>query len=112
MAHTVFMVGHAKPPKGMSAADVYSTLSLALIVEVRHGVILEASCSLVTDAGRHFVAQLLVGESLVDDPDAVERAIAASYWGAAQAALQAAWKDVVYQFRQYQSRHHMPVSSE
>ncbi|NMP23319.1 DUF3870 domain-containing protein [Sulfobacillus harzensis] len=112
MAKTVFIVGHAKPPKGMSAADVFSTLSLALVVEVRHGVILEASCSLITEAGRNFISRLLVGESLLDDPDAVERAIAAGYLGAAQAAIQAAWKDVVYQFRQYKTRHIEPVSSE
>lgn len=112
MAKTVFIVGHAKPPKGMTAADVYTTLSLALVVEVRHGVILEASCSLVTEAGRNFVSRLLVGESLLDNPGAVEQTIASGYLGAAQAAIQAAWKDVVYQFRQYHSRHGEPVSSE
>lgn len=112
VAQTVFIVGHAKPPKGMSAADVYSTLSLALVVEVRHGVILEASCSLVTEAGRNFMSRLLVGESLMDGPESVERAIASGYLGSAQAAILAAWKDVVYQFRQYKNRTQNPVSSE
>ncbi len=108
MARTVFIVGHAKPPRGLSAADVYSTLSLALVVEVSHGVILEASCSLITDAGRNFMSRLLVGESLVDHPETVEASIAATYLGGAQAAIQAAWKDAVYQFKQYRSTH--PVS--
>ena len=110
MAKTVFIVGHAKPPKGMSAADTYSTLSLALIVEVRHGIILEASCSLITQAGRNFMSRLLVGEGLLDNPDAVEASIREGYLGAAQAAVQAAWKDVVYQFKQYYARNNPPIS--
>ena len=110
MAKTVFIVGHAKPPKGMTAADMYSTLSLALIVEVRHAVILEASCSLVTEAGRNFMSRLLVGESLLDEPDTIEARIRERYLGTAQAAVQAAWKDVVYQFRQYHTRSTHPVS--
>ena len=110
MPKTVFIVGHAKPPKGMTAADMYSTLSLALIVEVRHGVILEASCSLITEAGRNYVSRLLVGESLLDEPEAVEASIRAGYLGTAQAAVQAAWKDVVYQFKQYHARVAHPVS--
>lgn len=112
MAQIVFVVGHSKPPKGMSATDVYSTLSLALIVERRHGVILEASCSLITEAGRHFISQQLVGESLLDYPDKVEQRIADGYLGAAQAAIQAAWKDAVYQFQQAQNRQIRPVSSD
>jgi|BEDMetMinimDraft_2_1075160.scaffolds.fasta_scaffold14681_2 hypothetical protein len=99
----LFVVGHAKPPKGLSAADVYSTLSLALVVENRHGVILEASCSLVTEAGKNFVRELLVGRSLVDDRQAVLDLLRAQYHGAASAAIQAAWKDAVRQFEQIQA---------
>ncbi|MCL8209207.1 MAG: DUF3870 domain-containing protein [Actinomycetia bacterium] len=93
------IIGHAKPPKGMSAADVYSTLSLAMIVEARYGVVLEASGSLVTESARDFIRELLVGESLADDPEPVLNAIRRRYFGAASAALQAAWKDAVAQFQ-------------
>jgi hypothetical protein len=110
VAKTIFVVGHAKAPKTMSATDVYSTLSVAMIVEERHGVILEASCSLITESGRNFISRILVGESLLDTSAIVETAIAERYHGAAQAAIQAAWKDAVFQFRQHKENSTYPVS--
>lgn len=100
----IFIVGHSKPPKGLSTTDVYSTMSLALCVERRHGVILDADCSLVTETGRKFVRQLLVGESLVDCAEEVIRLVGERYHGGAAAALQAAWKDAVHQFAQINAR--------
>lgn len=85
MAQTALLVEHAKPPRGMTAADLYSTLSLAFIVELRHGVILEAGGSLITEAAKAYIRQLFVGERLLDGGAGVVAAIEAGYGGAAPA---------------------------
>ncbi|WP_047152518.1 DUF3870 domain-containing protein [Aneurinibacillus tyrosinisolvens] len=95
---TYFIAGHAKLPQGMAARSVFDTLTITVEADVKYHVILEASCTLATEHGRHFFGQLLRGCSLQDGVEEMTERILQNYQGKAQNALIAALRDVHSQF--------------
>ncbi len=60
------MAGHSRLPKGMAVRSMYETLTITIEADHKYHVIIEASCTLATEHGRGFVAQILRGHSLRD----------------------------------------------
>ena len=100
---TVFIAGHARLPQGMAAKSVFETLTITAEVDVKYGVILEASCTLATEHGRAFIGRLLKGISLNDGVHEAIEAIQVYYRGKATNALIAALKDLDIHFQQIKS---------
>ncbi|WP_085523803.1 DUF3870 domain-containing protein [Tuberibacillus sp. Marseille-P3662] len=98
MGQTLMLAGHAKLPKGMAARDVYETLTVTAEVDSQYGVILEASCTLLTSHAHNYFNQLLKGLSLKEGLEPVIDMIASSYHGKAKEALIAACKDMYYYY--------------
>ncbi|MEH7336171.1 DUF3870 domain-containing protein [Neobacillus drentensis] len=97
---TIFIAGHARLPQGMAAKSVFDTLTITAEVDIKYGVILEASCTLATEHGRDFIGRLLRGISLKDGvEDAIEE-IETYYRGKATNAIVAALKDLGLHFHQ------------
>ena len=90
---THLVVGHSKLPQGSTAVSVSPTLALSLLVDGRHGVILAAECTLVTELARSTVERLLVGQSLADDLDGTVQVLSNAYHGLALPAVIAALRD-------------------
>lgn len=90
---TQLVVGHSKLPQGSTAVSVSPTLALTLLVDGRHGVILAAECTLVTELARSTVRSLLVGQCLTDGLDAAVQELTSSYHGMALSAVVAALRD-------------------
>lgn len=103
---TVFIAGHARLPQGMAAKNVYETLTITAEVDVKYGVILEASCTLATGHGREFIGRILRGTSLKANVDDAIVEIQTYYHGKATNALIAALKDLGQQFTQVQAEVH------
>lgn len=82
----IFISGYTKLPKGTTAYELYGGLIIALIVEKDSGAITEFECSLVTDVAKHFLENIVVGESLKNFPK-IERDIDRLYFGAAKKAV-------------------------
>ncbi|MBZ5749944.1 MULTISPECIES: DUF3870 domain-containing protein [Metabacillus] len=97
---TIFIAGHARLPQGMAAKSVFETLTITAEVDVKYGVILEASATLATEHGREFIERLLKGTSLIDGIDDAIDAIQTYYRGKATNALTAALKDLHLHFQQ------------
>ncbi|OPL08597.1 MAG: hypothetical protein AVO33_10250 [delta proteobacterium ML8_F1] len=87
----VFISGYAKLPGGISAADIYTSVGIGVLVSRSTGEILEADCTLVTDVGRKFIKSILVGKNLRDFV-AIEEDINDNYFGPARKALVSATK--------------------
>lgn len=100
---TIFIAGHARLPQGMAAKSVFETLTITAEVDVKYGVVLEASCTLATEHGRKFIGRLLKGISLSDGVDEAIEAIQKYYRGKATNALIAALKDLDLHFQQTKS---------
>lgn len=98
--NTLFIAGHARLPQGMAAKSVFDSLTITVEVDMKYGVILDASCTLATEHGRSFVRNLLRGNSLCDGIDTPLQLIQAHYRGKATNALVAALKDLYNQFEQ------------
>lgn len=96
----MFIAGHARLPQGMAAKSVFDTLTITAEVDLKYGVILEASCTLATEHGKHFINQLLRGISLNDGIEKPIELIQFYYRGKATNALVAALKDLDLHFHQ------------
>ncbi|MDQ0218844.1 DUF3870 domain-containing protein [Peribacillus cavernae] len=98
--NTLFIAGHARLPQGMAAKSVFDSLTITVEVDLKYGVILDASCTLATDHGRNFVRNLLRGNCLQDGIDTPLNLIQTYYRGKATNALVAALKDLYIQYEQ------------
>lgn len=82
----ILITGYAKLPQGLPASDLYTTIALGLVVDRETGEILDVDCSLVTQIARDFVRQLILHKNL-NEPDDLEEAFNARYFGSARKAL-------------------------
>lgn len=97
---TMFIAGHARLPQGMAAKNVFDSLTITAEIDTKYGVILEASCTLVTDQGRNFIAELLKGFSLSEGTEEITAHIQNYYKGKASKTLIAALKDLEQHYKQ------------
>lgn len=97
---TMFIAGHARLPQGMAAQNVFDTLTITAEVDINYGVIIEASCTLVTDQGRNFIGELLKGFSLNEGVAEATANIQNYYKGKASKTLVAALKDLEQHYQQ------------
>ncbi len=94
MERTIFVAGHASLPQGMAAKGIYGTLAIVVEVDKRYGVIVQASCTLVTQQAQEYIRSILVGYCLRDGVEELIKEVKERYHGAAQNALIAALKDL------------------
>lgn len=106
---TIFIAGHARLPQGMAAKSVFETLTITAEVDVKYGVILEASCTLATEHGREFIGRILRGTSLKDGVEDAIKEIQTYYRGKATNALIAALKDLNLHFHQIKNEEKQKV---
>jgi hypothetical protein len=103
MVHnTYFVAGHARLPQGIAAKSIFDTLTITAEIDMKYGVILEASCTLATEHGKNFVGRLLRGCSLKDGVAEPLDLLLTHYRGKAANALAAALKDLHAQYEQIQ----------
>lgn len=95
---TFFYAGHARLPQGMAAQNMFKSLSIAVEIEPKYAVIIEASCTLATEHGMAFVRDLLRGHSLQDGIEELVGVVQQRYNGRACNALIAALKDLHLQY--------------
>ncbi|WP_283134355.1 DUF3870 domain-containing protein [Rhizohabitans arisaemae] len=96
----VVVSGYAKMPAGTAARALYETLTLGVLVDLRTHTIVKASSTLVTDVGREWVEEHLVGRRLLEEPAEFLRDVKRDYWGASSGALTQAYRDLVRRYRE------------
>ncbi len=99
-AKTMFIAGHARLPQGMAAKNIFDSLSITAEVDIKYGVIIEASCTLATEQGRDFIGELLKGFSLKEGVGEASEYIQNHYKGKASKTLVAALKDLEQHYQQ------------
>lgn len=83
----------------MAAKSIYETLTITAEIDKKYGVMIEVNCTLATDHGRQYIANLLRGHSLRDGIDEPLEELKNGYFGKAGNALASALKDL---YKQYQ----------
>lgn len=85
--------GYARLPHTTTAAQVYQTVAVVLLVDKTTDIVEEASVTLLTPVARGFVERLLVGSNLLADQDRIVDELHVNYAGGAQKAVKQAYKD-------------------
>ncbi|MCT4604610.1 MAG: DUF3870 domain-containing protein [Marinisporobacter sp.] len=99
LPNKVFISGYAKLPKGITATELYSVISVGLLVNRYTGEILDAEASLVTTVAKNFFKNNLVGEN-INHVDEIEKIFKESYYGSARKAIISALRTCHEKFRQ------------
>ena len=98
---TLFFTGYAKLPAGITATEMFRVVGIGLEVEARTGEIIAADCTLVTEVGRRFFANLVEGRRLDEDFAILVNEVERRYYGNAQKAIITALKIAREKFRAY-----------
>jgi hypothetical protein len=104
MAKTIIVAGHAKLPQGMAASKLFEVLAVTVEFEPKYGVIINSSSTLASTHTQEYIANILIGHSLLDGIEPVIDEISEGYHGKAQQAIIAAIKDLYTQFLMLQDR--------
>jgi hypothetical protein len=103
MPRTVFLAGHGRLPQSTAAQSQYENVVITVEIDPKYSVVVRASCNLVTDLARDFLANLFVGYSLRDGIEPLIEEVKRCYQGKAQNALIAALKDLGRTYEAWQS---------
>ena len=106
--NAILLSGYAKPPANITAEAVYSTLVVAVLVDRRSGIILEAEASVVTELSKTFISDLLVGYNLNDGPEPLISLFEEFYFGSTKRALETALRMIFQRFQEYQATQEKP----
>jgi len=83
---TYLFSGYARLPHDVSRQPASMRVAVVLEVDER-GIVVDASCTLVTDLARDFFARLVRGRSVLAERQQIEAAVRDRYRGHSQGAL-------------------------
>lgn len=95
----ILLTGYARLPKGITAAELYKTVGIAVLVDRKTGIILDIECSLATDLAKEFVSRLAKGHNLKEFQK-IEKEFDKHYYGSAKKAIITAIKSCCDQYNQ------------
>jgi phage gp29-like protein len=85
-------------PQGMAAKGLYDHLAIVAEIDRKHGVIVNAQCTLITNLANNAINNVLKGYCLQDGIDPLISEVIDFYHGAARNAIIASLKDL---YREY-----------
>jgi len=96
----LYVCGNSRCPDNSALGGVYQNFAVELVINVNNGIILDASCILITDLGKKFVKSLLVGRNFIDEFDNIVDDIDTYYQGLPQKALISALRVALNKYKQ------------
>ena len=91
--NTILVVGQAKPSKEDAIYNLHGEFYISLVLDRENGKILDMDCNTILEVTKNFVATLLIGRSLRDDVQMLEKEIKERYFALTQKPLIACIKD-------------------
>jgi hypothetical protein len=91
LENEILLTGYARLPKGITATEIYGSVAVGILADIKTGEIIDIECSLVTDLARNFVRSIVKGHNLLEF-DKIEAVFAKRYYGSAEKALVTAIK--------------------
>ncbi len=90
---TILVVGQAKPSKDDAIYNLHGEFYISLVLDRESGEILDMDCNTILEVTKNFVASMLIGKSIRDDVQALEKEIRERYFALTQKPLIACLKD-------------------
>lgn len=97
----VFFIAYAKFPEGLAATTMYNQLSLGVVVDVTTNIIVDTSCTLVTEMAQNRVKSYLVGRNLWTDLSVIVEDITFCHQGSACKSIIKALRDIHRKYGQF-----------
>ena len=91
--NTILVVGQAKPSREDAIYNLHGEFYISLVLDRENGKILDMDCNTILEVTKNFVATLLIGRSLRDDVQMLEKEIKERYFALTQKPLIACIKD-------------------
>lgn len=98
--HVLFS-GYAKLPAGITASELYKTIAITVLVDIKTGLIIEADCTLATHLASNHIARIINGYNLNDGPEPLCQVIDRIYQGNAKKAIATAIRIIHDKYRNY-----------
>ena len=98
MGREVVVSGYAKMPEGTGARAVYETLTISVAVDRETHVVQRADSTLITEIGRTWINENLVGVDLFEDPSPFLDAVERDFWGQSKSALAQGFRDLARRY--------------
>ena len=104
----VYVTGNARCPEKSTIGSVYEIFAVELIINLETDVIVDASCTLVTELGRQFVRNLLVERNIVKEINNIINDVNQYYQAVPQKTLVSALKDALNKYKLYKKSKFAP----
>ena len=65
--NTVYFISYAKLPSDIPTANMHKVVGVGLIIDRDTGIIVDSSCTLITEEAKNFLKQVLVNHNLHRD---------------------------------------------
>ena len=96
--NTILVVGQAKPSREDAIYNLHGEFYISLVLDRETGKILDMDCNTILEVTKNFVASMLIGRSLRDDVQVLEKEIKERYFALTQKPLIACIKDAHNRF--------------
>lgn len=92
--NTVYFISYAQLPENISAKKVVGTIGLGIIVDFYTDVVVDTSCTLITEEARLFLKSIIVGYDLSKGIDELLEEIKFRFNGQSQKSVCVVLRDV------------------
>lgn len=92
---TILLSGSAKLPANIIRTSTEQVIGVAVVVDLKTSLVIDAECSLVLEITRNFLKDIIIGINLEKDFDSLISRIEKRYQGSASKAIMTALK-VIY----------------
>lgn len=92
--NTVYFISYAQLPENISAKKVVGTIGLGIVVDFYTDIIVDTSCTLITEEARVFLNAIIVGYNISKDIDDLIEEVRFRFNGQSQKSVCVVLRDV------------------
>lgn len=92
--NTVYFISYAQLPENISAKKVVGTIGLGIVVDFYTDIVVDTSCTLITEEARAFLKSIIVGYDLSKGIDELLEEIKFRFNGQSQKSVCVVLRDV------------------
>jgi hypothetical protein len=101
--NTLYIVGNSKSQMNNPITQVYGQFFIGFIIENESGKIIDVECNSIISLTNNILKDILIGENLTTDYDAIKNRITRRYLGSSQKAILVAFKDAQKKYLDFKS---------
>lgn len=92
--NTVYFISYAQLPENISAKKVVGTIGLGIVVDFYTDIIVDTSCTLITEEAREFLKSIIVGYNLSNGIEELIEEVRFRFNGQSQKSVCVVLRDV------------------